>query len=47
MRLWEVLLVTSEAVLTVRNFQSFCTRSGVGPLVSSRAKFPRKRSIES
>lgn len=48
-RLQELLLLplTLKSVLTVRNFQSFCTRSGVGPLASSRAKLPRKRSIES
>jgi len=33
--------------LTVRNFQSFCTRRGVGPSDSSTAKLPRKRSMES
>lgn len=34
-------------LLTVRNFQSFCTRRGVGPSVSSTAKLPRNRSMES
>lgn len=33
--------------LTVRNFQSFCTRRGVGPSDSSTAKLPRNRSMES
>lgn len=34
-------------ILTVRNFQSFCTRRGVGPSDSSTAKLPRNRSMES
>lgn len=37
----------STDVLTVRNFQSFCTRRGVGPSESSTAKLPRNRSMES